>query len=607
MSIVPRPREIRTSAGFYHWPQQLRISFVPGEGNRAAEALSAFARSHHHEVVLIKASEPRDVDLVVNETVDPTLGDEGYSDAVAPDGIRISANTGAGLFYGVQTLLQLTSASPLSAPRSPLVLVRDWPRFRWRGIHLDVSRNYFSLPTLKRFIDIAARYKLNTFHWHLTDNEAWRLQIRSRPLLTERGACAADGAGCGYYSKEAVRELVSYARDRYITIVPEIDIPGHSAAAVRAYPYLSCSSGAQTALCPSASTFHFLDDVLSEVVSMFPGPFVQLGGDEVDVSQWRNSQVVQDLLRTRKISSVDEVPAFIRVQCEKFLAARGRRVVVWDDALAGPVQRDDIVMAWRGLPATALAVGRGHDTVVSSDGPLYFDGYQGDEDREPSAMRYRATLQQVYRFEPISLGGSKLQAQRVLGVQANLWTEQVTTPSHLFYMLLPRELALAELAWTPPSLRSWRDFETRLPGQLDWMAQHGYSFRIPDVSFSVSGPVRFIAHEDSTQSAVVLTISRALKVALEVPVMASIRYTTDGSTPTQRSPLYTHPFDLRLRAGVPIRVTAAAFLASRKRGPIETCEVRLVQRFPTGANVYSSWPDVIGSRSAGIYVPPRFP
>ena len=608
VSIVPKPLELRTSAGSYNWPREVRIAVASGQASAAAEVLSKFARSERHDAAVVDLRRPHDVALTLNGTLDPALGDEGYTATVRPEGVDIKANTGAGLFYGVQTLLQDTTADRQGGLKSRLIAVRDWPRFQWRGIHLDVSRHYFPLPILKRFIDVAARYKLNVFHWHLTDDEAWRLEIRHRPLLTERASCTAQGTDCGYYTQDMVRDLVAYASARHITIVPEIDIPGHSGAALRAYPYLSCSVGHQTVLCPTEPTFRFLDDVLTEVMTMFPGPFIHLGGDEVDVSQWRASPVVHDLMRSRGFTDMAQVVAFIRARSEQFLRARGRRIILWDDALAGPVGGDAVIVAWRGQAATMLAIDRGHQTIVNSDGPLYFDGYQGDEDREPSAMPYRATLQQVYRFEPIPVDASALQRTRVLGVQADLWTEQIATPSHLFYMLLPRELALAELAWTQSAQRSWQDFESRLPGQLSWLQENQYEFRIPDVSFVVSGGVvRFVSLRDSTQSAAGLTTANSLELAMEAPIAATIRYTTDGSVPTHASHLYSGPFKIILRTGVSARVSAAAFLASGERGPIETCDLRLVRRLPAGTGTYQSWSALIGSRRPGIYVPPKFP
>lgn len=609
-SIVPRPKDLVPGDGTYEWPATVKVAAASSGEMAGARALQRFARAER--ITLADTADHARADVVFESAQPgaPALGGEGYVLAVRPNGITISADGPAGFDYAVQTLAQITARAPSGRLETRDVAIRDWPTYGWRGIHLDVSRHYFPLGTLKRYIDLAERYKLNVFHWHLTDDDAWRIEIKSRPLLTEVGSCTPARLRCAFYTQADVRELVDYARERNVEIVPEIDVPGHSGAATRSYPDLACEGSADTGvLCPTGKTFAFLDDVLAEVVQLFPGRFVHIGGDEVSSRGWRSSAEVDRLMRRNRWTRYGQVQAYITTRLAAYLDRHARRAVVWDDALSGAFPANAVVMAWRGEPAIRLGLARGLDVVATPDGPLYFDGYQGDPEQEPAAMRFRATLQQVYRYRPPLPGSAAAGAHGIIGMQANVWTEQIRTPDHLFYMLLPRELALAEVAWDRPSEAEWSEFQQRLPAQLRWLSANGYSFRIPDVAFAfVGAPAYFAPNGDSVESARAFTSASSVRLTLDAPVTGEIRFTTDGTLPNAHARKYVAPMPLRLSRGETMTVQAAAFVDGR-RGPIGRCIVRRVTALPplAAGRMYATWAALTSDRRPGIYAPSDFP
>jgi len=608
VSVIPMPRDVQARDGAYEWRSDTRIGAESANERSAANVLAAYLRTLGlRPAVVAQSTADRAVSFRTLTPVDPELGSEGYTLRVDAGGVAITANTAAGLFYAVQTLEQLTPQSRGAAVQTRFVAIGDRPQYAWRGIHLDVSRHFFSVPTIKRYIDVASRYKLNVFHWHLTDDEGWRIEIKSRPLLTRTGGCGLQG-GCGYYTHADIADVVQYADERHVTIVPEIDVPGHSGAALAAYPELSCGVVASPKVyCPTERTFAFLEDVLTEIVRLFPGRFVHIGGDEVSSREWRSSSAVRRLMQREHLSTYAGVQGYITARLARFLEKNGRRAVAWDEVLAAPVPASVVVMAWRGPGVLDLAARSGHEVISTPDGPLYFDAYQGEREQEPRAMRFVSTLQEVYAHDPARTDLLGARAAYVIGAQANLWTEEIATPDHLFYMLLPRELALAEVAWTPPVRKSWPSFNARLPSELGWLVQHGYRFRIPDVAYSLSGEdVRFAAVPGRIDSAVAETASPVVRVALASAAPGPIRYTTDGSAPTSRSALFRMPFDVHVSPGTAVAVKAAAFLGDGSRGAVSTCTIR---RAPSRAprrslTTFPTWSDLVSSRRADVYTPP---
>ena len=460
-----------------------------------------------------------------------------YTLDVTPGGVRIRAGSAAGVFYASETLEQLTS-NENGRPVTPAVHVEDAPRFAWRGVQLDVARHWFDIATLERFVDLAARYKLNVVHLHLTDDNAWRLPSAAFPLLPSRA----------HYTVQQLRELQTYATRRFVTIVPEVDMPAHSAAAIRAYPRLGC--GRTNELCFSAAN-GFAGTILGEVAHMFSSQYVHVGGDEVE--SWSSAQ---------------------RTQFEAYVAAtlRGmhRIPMLWDDeADAAPAQT--AIEVWHLGNAAARAVQRGHAIVMAPDGPLYFNAAQGAPAQEPPASRYVSTLEQVYAYDP---------AIRPMGLEAAIWTEEIATPDMLWYMLLPRELALAENAWTLPARKSWPRFYAALPAQLLWLSANGYTARIPNVMFRLqSSAARYRSIAGNIDGAIATIPSARAPVALEeVFSGAAVFYRSNTSARWIR---YARPF--RVSAGT--TVTARACTRDRCSA-VSTLQLRFSKSTPSGSLSY---------------------
>jgi hexosaminidase len=498
-SIVPRPVRLTPGEG---WVQLCgATAIVADTAPPDVRPLGALASE-----ILAHGACPADggADARVTLTLEPeTPGPtEGYRLVADRGGVRISAATAAGLFYGLQTLRQLV---PLDGSgRVPHVAIEDAPRFPYRGMHLDVGRHVFPVAFIKRYVDLLASYKLNVFHWHLTDDQGWRLEVRKYPRLTGVGAWRREtvvdkqrdpyvGDGTpygGYYTQDEVREVVAYAAARHVTVIPEIELPGHSLAALAAYPELACTEGPfevgtrwgvfDDVYCPSERTFAFLEDVLTEVLELFPSPYIHIGGDEVPKRRWKESALAQEVIRREGLKDEAGLQSWFIRRIETILRARGRRLIGWDEILEGGLAPDATVMSWRGTAGGIEAARQGHDVVMSPGSHLYFDHYQGPPENEPLAIGGRTPLARVYAFEPIPADLSDAEARHVIGAQANVWTEYITSPAQVEYMALPRMLALAEVVWSPLPARDWADFAGRLPAQLARLDALGVQYRIPE-------------------------------------------------------------------------------------------------------------------------------
>ena len=429
------------------------------------------------------------------------LGPEGYRLDVSAERVRIAGAAPAGVFYGVQTLRQLLPAGVFrEAPVAgvswtvPGVTIEDQPRFRWRGAHLDVCRHFMPKEFVKKYIDLMALHKLNTFHWHLTDDQGWRITIRKYPRLTEVGGWRAgtlvgthttdstkwvfDGKRHGgFYTQDDIKEVVAYAAERFISVVPEIEMPGHVQAAIAAYPQLGTTGAAvpvmqvwgvsKNILKPTDSVVAFMQDVLTEVLELFPSTFIHIGGDEAAKDQWRASADVQRRIRQLGLRDEAQMQSWFIHQMDEFLTARGRRLVGWDEILEGGLAPGATVMSWQGTKGGIAAARAGHDVVMTPNSHTYFDHYQSDNRAaEPLAIGGHTNLEKVYRWEPVPAELDSLAARRVLGAQAQVWTEYIKTPKHVEYMAFPRLVAMAEVLWTPALRREYRDFLARLPRHL---------------------------------------------------------------------------------------------------------------------------------------------
>jgi len=432
---------------------------------------------------------------------DAPAGAEAYRLEVAPDRIEIAARDPRGLFYGAQTLRQLAAASPRAIPS---VHIEDAPRFVWRGLHLDVGRHFFPVDFIKKYIDLMAAFKLNTFHWHLTEDQGWRLEIKKHPKLTEigawrketivgharRGPKGYDGVRHGgFYTQDEARDVVAYAKARGVTVLQEIEMPGHSLAAQAAYPELANVPGpfevrttwgiSDEVFSPKDSTFEFLENVLREVLDIFPSEYIHIGGDEAPKKRWKESAEAQAIMAREKLKDEDELQSWFIRRMERFLNANGRRLVGWDEILEGGLAPNATVMSWRGTAGGVAAAKQGHDVVMAPQADLYFDHYQADPEHEPLAIGGMTPIEDTYGYEPIATELSADEAKHVLGPEACVWTEYMPTSDQVEYMAYPRVLALAEIARSPREARDLGSFKARLPAALAFLDRLGVKYRRP--------------------------------------------------------------------------------------------------------------------------------
>lgn len=487
----------------------------------------------------------------VNFRVDPNatdIPDEGYQLEIDKAGVRLTAKTETGLFYGKQTLLQLLTPNGL-----PYVKINDQPRFPYRGLHLDVSRHFFDKEEVKKLMNVMSYYKLNTLHLHLTDAGGWRLQIDKYPKLTQEGAFrtqsdwrewwdngkdrqylkeGTEGAYGGYYTKDDIRDMLAYAAEKHITIIPEIEFPAHSDEVFVAYPELCCAGKSHTSgdFCiGNPKTFEFMENVLTEVIELFPSEYIHIGGDEAGKNTWKTCPKCQALMKKEKLANVDELQSYMIRKAEEFLNSKGRRLIGWDEILEGGLAPEATVMSWRGEAAGFKSARMGHDVIMTPGSYMYFDFYQADPRHQPVAIGGYTPIRKVYNYNPIPQDSlTAEEAKHFLGVQANTWTEYIPTPEHLEYMMFPRALAVAEIGWTPQEKRDWQDFKPRVNAHIPVLQQMGLN------PFPLSNELEF--------DMVVDTIQKEIRVTMDAEKYpAEIHYTTDGSTPTASSPIYQEP------------------------------------------------------------------
>ncbi len=483
-----------------------------------------------------------------------SLGEEDYTLKVESNIVVLSAATAKGEFYALQSLLQLLPTEIYSSSLTngtkwniPNCSIYDRPAFGYRGLMLDVSRHFFPVSFVKKYIDLLALHKMNTLHWHLTDDQGWRIEIKKYPKLTEIGSKRKESmAGHfsdqrfdgtpheGFYTQEQISEVVRYAQKKFVTVIPEIEMPGHAMAALAAYPELGCGKSSyevgtkwgvyDDVFCPTEQTFTFLENVLTEVIALFPSTYVHIGGDECPKISWKNSAFCQDLMKKEGLKDEHELQSYFIKRIDKFLTARGKKMIGWDEILEGGISPNATIMSWRGIEGGVAAVKQNHDAIMTPGTHCYLDKYQSDPSNEPVAIGGFLPLEKVYAYNPIPAGITTEQAKHILGVQGNLWTEYIATPSYAEYMTFPRASALAEVGWTANNTKDYQDFATRLKThfeRLRFLAVN-YSNAYYDVSATSS---------INAKSQVALKLKTADNQSI-------IKYTIDGTEPTSSSLQY---------------------------------------------------------------------
>ncbi|SUZ77224.1 uncharacterized protein METZ01_LOCUS30078 [marine metagenome] len=513
-SVIPQPVQMEVGRGGFDLDADTRIVLSNPTNLEVQQLTESWARpiraTSGFNLLLVDTPDDAPSNMItLRLSQDAPHPVEGYRLNVTSDAVTVEAKTPAGLFYGLQTLTQLLFGDHTSGWSVPVVQIVDAPRFAYRGMHLDVGRHFFPVAFVKKYIDLLAMYKMNKFHWHLTEDQGWRIEIKKYPKLTEIGAYRQEtvmgknferfdrpyvGDGKphgGFYTQDEVREVVAYARARYIDVIPEIEMPGHATAALAAYPEFACTDGPfdvpttwgifEDVFCPKEETFQFLEDVLTEVIALFPSQYIHIGGDEVPKVRWQESEVAQEVISREGLADEDELQSYFIKRIESFLQAQGRRLIGWDEILEGGLAPDATVMSWRGMEGGIEAARQGHDVIMTPTSHCYFDYYQADPEQEPLAIRGLTPLEKVYSFEPVPEMLSAEDAEHILGAQGNVWTEYMATTDYVEYMVFPRMLALSEVVWSPPDLRNWEGFVQRLPDHLRHLDALGVNYRQPEV------------------------------------------------------------------------------------------------------------------------------
>ncbi len=572
IAIIPEPVKLVKNTGEFVLPLNVTIE-APAQTE--LKQTIAFLQQRlsvptGHKVNISNQSSSATIRLMLNAS-DKEIRKEGYQLSVSPNAIIIKANEPAGLFYGVQTLMQLFPKEIESSVtvnnvqwKAPCVEITDYPRFGWRGLMFDVSRHFFTKEEVKKYIDEMVRYKFNLLHLHLTDDEGWRIEIKSFPNLTTKGAWNVKKVGYfgtfsppapdephtygGFYTQEDIKELVQYAKDRFVNILPEVDVPGHSLATVVSYPELSCTPGAEkyqvrsgeeimdwshghppialldNTLCPAnEKVYDFLDKVVTEIAQLFPFEYIHLGGDECPKNFWEKSTAVKALMKKEGLKNMEEVQSYFEKRLEKIVESKGKKFMGWDEILEGGLAPNALVMSWRGMEGGIQAAKMGHEVVMSPTTFAYIDYMQGDPAIEP---RVYATLRlnKAYQFEPVPEG---IDPKYIKGAQANLWTEQVYNMRHAQYMTWPRAFAIAETVWSPKEKKNWNSFATKVE-------QHFERYDMAEIKYapSVYDPI-FKAKKDKKGQL-------QIEMSTEIEGL-DIYYTFDNSFPDRFYPKYTEP------------------------------------------------------------------
>ena len=560
--VIPLPQEVSLTQGNpFKLNGNVLIAYPENNAllQRNAEFLSEYIRQSTGYAPKTKAiAAGEQVKNAITLGLDPDIANkEGYVLTTTPEGISINGQTENGVFYGIQTLRKSIPAEAKGATiLIPAGEIKDEPRFSYRGMHLDVGRHFFPIEFIKKYIDLLALHNMNTFHWHLTEDQGWRIEIKKYPKLTEIGSQRSrtvigrntqeydNTPYGGFYTQEEAKEIVKYAQERYITVIPEVDLPGHMLAALAAYPEMGCTGGPYE-VCPrwgvfedvlcigNDKTMQFLEDVMSEIIEIFPSEYVHIGGDEAPRDRWKECPKCQARIKAEGLkadknhTAEDRLQSYCMTRIEKFLNSKGRRIIGWDEILEGDVAPNATVMSWRGASGGIKAAQMGHDVIMTPNTYCYFDYYQtADTKDEPLGIGGYVPIEKVYSLDP-TFDLNEEQKKHIIGAQANLWTEYIATTEHVEYMVLPRMAALAEVQWTQPEKKDFKDFTTRLASLMKFYQRDGFNYAKHVFDLKVDFT------PDVAKKAVVVTLSTIDD--------APIYYTLDGTEPTTASLKYTEP------------------------------------------------------------------
>jgi hexosaminidase len=563
-SIIPQPYSLREGFQAFTLNKETRILISGDDIAGSAKILQEYIQELAElklDIVLQKESKSlQNVILLSTVSKEKRLGVEGYRMHVDRDKVLITSNDVDGVFYGIQTILQLFEIQYLEDSSKRLVIpaiqIWDEPRFSYRGMHLDVARHFFDVDFVKRYLDIMAYYKFNTFHWHLTEDQGWRIEIKKYPKLTELGAWRTEEDGSrygGFYTQEEIKEVVAYAEKLHITIIPEIEMPGHSRAALYAYPELSCTGEKQDVpnhwgvfkdiyCAGNEKTFEFIENVLAEVIDLFPGDYIHIGGDEAPKDRWVACVKCQARMQKEGLENEHELQSYFIKRIDKYLSSKGKKLMGWDEILEGGLAENATVMSWRGMDGGIAAARQGNQVVMTPGTHCYFDHYQADRAFEPKAIGGYTSLKKVYEFEPVPEDLFTEQKELILGVQGNVWTEYMHTTDQVEYMILPRMLALSEVLWGKKEAKNWSAFQERLQDHFKLFDEKGYRYS------KGTYRLRFETSFDSIEN------QKKVEVFTE-QYKAKIYYALNGLEPDTTSSFYEGLFpisehDSIIRAGI---------------------------------------------------------
>ncbi len=610
VNVIPTPVKLTQQRGEFILPSSLGISYNTEEGKAIAGYLAGKLKTSTGYEVYV-GNKKGIVSIVINPSM--KMNEEGYRLQVTAKGVVIKAKTGKGAFYGMQTFLQLLPAEVESASLVKGVKwvaqccdIEDYPRFGYRGFHLDPCRHFITVQNVKKQIDLMASLKVNTMHFHLTEDQGWRIEIKKYPKLTSIGGYRKEGDGSiygGFYTQEEIKDIVDYATKRYMTVIPEVDLPGHMMAAIAAYPELSCKGEQWTprmvwgiediVMCPGKELmFHFLDDIFKEMVPLFPGKYFHIGGDECPKNSWKTcptcqKRIVDEYLQgDGKHSAEERLQSYVIKRVEKMLEKYGKKIIGWDEILEGGLSENATVMSWRGIDGGIEAAKQGHDVIMTpGSGGLYLDHYQGDSKIEPITIPSSPVyLAKTYSFDPVPDVIRKAGLDKhILGVQCNNWSEYMYSNAKMEYMMYPRALALSEVAWSPLSRKNFTDFSKRVDANLVRLDKRCIKYHLPLPEQPYGSCDKVVITKDTT---VTFTTSRPMKMV----------YTLDGTKPTPESLVYTAPIPVNRDCIINI----ATVLPSGKMSRIRTIQVEK-QNYAPSVEVKDVKPGLEMKRIKGYY------